>query len=200
LGKVLKGIDMNSVGVKRLIFSFFVFVTAAVSPATFATGVSAGGSGTVGLLTDLGAFSAGTYTLTASGIVDLIGDGSFRMRPDGLPETVVTSPSYGYFNPNGSFTADGSFGAAGSNAKIGALIGTLSAAPASPADWFLIGYSANVTLAAAGHIYASVNDTYHDNNTGFFEVNVTAVPEPETYAMLLAGLGLLGFAARRNKS
>lgn len=29
---------------------------------------------------------------------------------------------------------------------------------------------------------------------------VSAVPEPETYAMLLAGLGLVGFAARRRKS
>lgn len=28
--------------------------------------------------------------------------------------------------------------------------------------------------------------------------NVTAVPEPETYAMLLAGLGLIGFMSRRN--
>lgn len=28
---------------------------------------------------------------------------------------------------------------------------------------------------------------------------VSAIPEPETYAMLLAGLGLLGFAARRRK-
>jgi hypothetical protein len=34
---------------------------------------------------------------------------------------------------------------------------------------------------------------------GFDNVSVTAVPEPETWAMLLAGLGLLGFAARREK-
>ncbi len=30
-------------------------------------------------------------------------------------------------------------------------------------------------------------------------VNVAAIPEPETYAMLLAGLGLMGFVARRRK-
>jgi len=28
---------------------------------------------------------------------------------------------------------------------------------------------------------------------------ITAIPEPETYAMLLAGLGLLGFMARSRK-
>jgi N-acetylmuramic acid 6-phosphate (MurNAc-6-P) etherase len=27
----------------------------------------------------------------------------------------------------------------------------------------------------------------------------TSVPEPETYAMLLAGLGMMGFVARRRK-
>jgi PEP-CTERM motif len=31
-------------------------------------------------------------------------------------------------------------------------------------------------------------------------LNVTAVPEPESYAMLLAGLGLMGTVARRRKS
>lgn len=30
-------------------------------------------------------------------------------------------------------------------------------------------------------------------------LNVTAVPEPETYAMMLAGLGLVGFAAARRR-
>jgi hypothetical protein len=34
---------------------------------------------------------------------------------------------------------------------------------------------------------------------GVDNITVTAVPEPETYAMLLAGLGLLGFAARRRQ-
>ncbi len=30
-------------------------------------------------------------------------------------------------------------------------------------------------------------------------VSVTAVPEPETYALLLAGLGAIGFVARRRR-
>ena len=38
------------------------------------------------------------------------------------------------------------------------------------------------------------------NEVGLDDVSLTAIiaiPEPETYALLLAGLGLLGFAARR---
>ncbi len=39
------------------------------------------------------------------------------------------------------------------------------------------------------------------SHAGFFGTPTTApIPEPETYAMLLAGLGLLGFAARRKKA
>jgi len=34
-------------------------------------------------------------------------------------------------------------------------------------------------------------------NTGVIGATVAAVPEPETYAMLLAGLGLMGWTARR---
>ena len=33
----------------------------------------------------------------------------------------------------------------------------------------------------------------------FSTSTIAAVPEPETYAMLIAGLGLVGFAARRRK-
>ncbi|MCV2361346.1 FxDxF family PEP-CTERM protein [Paucibacter sp. TC2R-5] len=39
------------------------------------------------------------------------------------------------------------------------------------------------------------------NKAGFAgELSVTAVPEPTTYALLLAGLGAVGFVARRRKS
>lgn len=36
--------------------------------------------------------------------------------------------------------------------------------------------------------------------TNFYAPGTAPVPEPETYAMLLAGLGLLGFMARRRKN
>ena len=45
--------------------------------------------------------------------------------------------------------------------------------------------------SVGGDGYYSVSE-FQANGT------IAAVPEPETYSMLLAGLGLLGFAARRN--
>ena len=40
-----------------------------------------------------------------------------------------------------------------------------------------------------------VGETWHG-----FQVGVNAIPEPETYALMLAGLGAVGFIARRRKS
>jgi hypothetical protein len=156
-------------------------------------------------LVDLGSFAAGTYLLTGSGLVDLVGSNTFTLRPDGVPDHPVTASGYGYFNPSGSFIADGSFARAGSNAKVGALVGTLNSAAylgnnpsgAQQADWFLIGYSAQVTLVSPGHVYAAINDTFGPNNSGAFTVSATAVPEPASWAMAGVGLALLGALARR---
>ncbi len=56
---------------------------------------------------------------------------------------------------------------------------------------------ATIESSRFGHITGTVVANAWN---GDFQLNVAAVPEPETYAMMLAGLGLMGFVARRRKS
>jgi hypothetical protein len=66
------------------------------------------------------------------------------------------------------------------------------------------GYTVTSGLAA-GQTFQYVIG-YNDSAIGLTDwddmvigVNIAPIPEPETYAMLLAGLGLMGFVARRRK-
>lgn len=53
-------------------------------------------------------------------------------------------------------------------------------------------------LGAGTHTIAlRVTDTHGTFADSTTMLTITAVPEPETYAMMLAGLGLVGWAARR---
>jgi len=57
-----------------------------------------------------------------------------------------------------------------------------------------------VTMDDRGYIYlVSDNGDFASNQFSSSLFVYAPVPEPETYAMLMAGLGLLGFAARRRK-
>ena len=60
---------------------------------------------------------------------------------------------------------------------------------------------ANSNGIAASDTY-SLHINYTATGAGNYKgsVEVTPVPEPETYGMMLAGLGLMGFVARRRKS
>jgi len=60
--------------------------------------------------------------------------------------------------------------------------------------------SGTTTLTlAAGQVFGFyVKTTDSTGGAGF--INIAAVPEPETYGMMLVGLGLLGFMVRRKNS
>ena len=150
--------------------------------------------------TSLGSFSAGSYRITTTGLIDLLGapGSGFTMRPDGVPDIAVTDVRYLYFNPGGTDYADGRHGQAGPGFNIGSLVGSFVANPGI-GDFFAIGFGTVVTLAAPGSLYAVVNDTYHVNNGGSFQVEVAPVPEPAAWALLIAGFGLTGAAMRRRQ-
>ena len=61
--------------------------------------------------------------------------------------------------------------------------------------------SAGWVLAQANGIndYGNIVGNAHNTITGQTHAFVLFIPEPETYTMMLAGLGLLGFVARRRK-
>ncbi len=57
--------------------------------------------------------------------------------------------------------------------------------------------SLNISFAGLWQSEKVKGDLISDSSGG--HLLITAVPEPETYAMLLAGLGFLGFVVRRKK-
>ena len=62
-------------------------------------------------------------------------------------------------------------------------------------------WSLSANNLAQGSYYVQVSGTLVSMTSGSFgaNLNVAPVPEPETYGMMLAGLGVLGFLARRRK-
>lgn len=88
----------------------------------------------------------------------------------------------------------------------GAKIYSTAADNADGINHIYSSYYAGDTLIPAG-TYVAFEDkfvptsdlNYHDENFLFTNISavVPAVPEPETYALMAAGLGLVGYAARR---
>ncbi len=66
------------------------------------------------------------------------------------------------------------------------------------ADWTLSTVNLAGLASTDGILFHAVWNNAVDGGESFFLVS-TAIPEPETYAMLLAGLGLMGFVARRRR-
>jgi len=61
-------------------------------------------------------------------------------------------------------------------------------------------FTLSVDNLAAGSYYLQISGSLRSNAAGRYLGNLAvAIPEPATYALMLGGLGLVGFAARRRK-
>lgn len=83
----------------------------------------------------------------------------------------------------------------GLTAAYGTLVGQFGAG-----SFFAIGTSYTGVATSTNTLKLFYFDSNNGDNSGSVMANVTAVPEPETYALLLAGLGVIGAVARRRKS
>lgn len=68
---------------------------------------------------------------------------------------------------------------------------------------FAIGNGTTLTAPVGGrYLFVAASDSYWGDNTdpnGDFQLRITAVPEPATAALLMAGLGVVAGAARRRQ-
>ena len=82
----------------------------------------------------------------------------------------------------------------GLSAPYGTLVGQIG-----DGNFFSIGTKYTGTAVSAGSLKLYYFDFNNGDNSGSIIATVATIPEPETYAMLLAGLGLMGAIARRKK-
>lgn len=128
---------------------------------------------------NLSAFGSGAFVGAMA--VDGLTPSSVTVVPGGGVSTVSKNPGGG---PGGSFDFRYDFGRGSDKLKTGETV-----------SWDAFGLGSS-PLPSNGDLALHVQSTIFTDSSAWY---VSPVPEPETYGMLLAGLGLIGFMARRRK-
>jgi len=128
----------------------------------------------------------------------------------GLTSTFAALHSAGAFTDTFTFTLPGITSANASIITIGAGVAdidftsaTLNSMPlvlTTDAGGFVELLYTPSSYAVTGPLTLIVKGTSASNASYSGTLNVTAVPEPETVALMLAGLGVMGFVARRRRA
>ncbi len=148
-------------------------------------------------------------TTTSSG--NLLLNGDFNLGPVGLNEPT----DWTYLNSFGAtfagvVRADCGIGGVGSNCYYDGAVQAYDAitqnVATTPGDLYTVSFY--LRDDSGGDIFRALSTNGDVTDTGGNGINlvvyaggvpVNAVPEPESYAMMLVGIGLLGFMARRRK-
>lgn len=111
-----------------------------------------------------------------------------------------TAPAAGLYAFNGIFYGQDT---AGTTTEVGIFLNGAQQGSLIQVNGFgtpTTPFVATFSLAAGGNIDVSVGNrgSFFNDSTGL-AVTIAAVPEPETVALMLAGLGVVGFAAKRRQ-
>lgn len=109
---------------------------------------------------------------------------------DGFATTVVADGTSYAGNLGSSLGGSGYSSTGGLNDRLGLYVVSSTATTSNTTAGRFAALQTATGQAVQARIYSAA-DGYH--------LQISAVPEPETYAMLLAGLGMLGFVARCNR-
>ncbi len=157
------------------------------------------GAGSRGYVVSLNTSRAAT-TIVSSSLITATGN--FDTYINNAVDSVQTVYSNHDTAANGASVVKSGFGYAGAAFYQAGRAGSTS----GPFSFAALGSTMGLTQYVVGssnfvNATSAVFSGYTVNlaNDGAFTIasTVAAVPEPETYAMLVAGLGLMGFSARR---
>ena len=149
--------------------------------------------GTAGATTTLTAGE--TFEITASSLDTWSAGADLRISDaDGLTHKIFAQAGDDSGKAPGTQIGEdfGTFASGGSSFAYGELVGSIDGGP-----YFAVGTHYVGSTASGGTLSLIYWDSYYGDNFGSIAATVTAVPEPGSLALLLAGLGMVGGLARR---
>ena len=160
--------------------------------------LSGGGPASVHLadldINDLGgghwSFTLYNIDLSAFGSKAFVGS----MAVDGITPSSVTTVAGGGVSSVGISAGGGPGG--GFDFRYDTASGSDRLTTAESVSWDAFGLGSS-PLPSNGDLALHIQSTIFTDSSAWY---ISPVPEPETYGMLLAGLGLLGFTLRRQRS
>lgn len=149
----------------------------------------------------------GTFSSSPSGTnlakegnqyLDLVGEGGAGSISQSFTTVIGQVYNLNFWYSHNLFSG---LGSASARLSAGSLSDSITHSGGTNANLAWTYYSGAFTASAASTTLTFVNTTGGVNEGVFLDaVNVTAVPEPATWAMLILGFGLIGAAMRRRET